>query len=140
MRLATCQFVNSMIPCGKWVIWEIEDMRIIVIVGLPGSGKTHLGESLNVPFHDDATCLPDTHEDFAITHPVFCLEKCRNNLMSKIAEKYGDVDVEWVYFENDPQQCLTNAATRVDKKVDDMIRRLSKEYTPQGDTIPVYGS
>jgi hypothetical protein len=50
---------------------------------------------------------------------------------------YGDFEKEYVFFENDPEQCLLNSKRRIGKPVEDSIYWLTKMYhIPEG-VIPI---
>jgi len=88
--------------------------RIILIIGLPGSGKTYLAkaryEHLGYELVDEPKDLPDLspEKDYVICDPHLCdprtRELCRNILK--------DFEIEEIYFENDPQKCQNNINNR----------------------------
>ena len=49
----------------------------------------------------------------------------------------SNYDIEWIFFENNPEKCLANVHRRDDgRKVEGLIRQLTKEYTiPIGATV-----
>jgi hypothetical protein len=71
-----------------------------------------------------------------ISHPVFCEEKVRNKLTSDLIE--AGYEVDYVYFENNPKQCLENAKRRIEKKVDGYIKYLSSVYNPPWIDVEVW--
>lgn len=119
---------------------------IQLIVGLPGSGKTRYAESLVgegwVLFDDPgAGDLPAILEALKggqkvlLTDPFLCLSQHRET-----AKRYfKDYTIEWVFFANDPQQCLRNASHR-DRHVVPTIERFTKVYViPDGAVVrPVW--
>jgi hypothetical protein len=113
----------------------------IVIVGLPGSGKSHLGARLaaeaGVPFFDDATGLPSA-PGFVLTHPVLCGTEMRDRAVAQMQQAWPDVPVRLVFFANDPERAIANAATRPNKPVAGFIRQLSRSYAPPSDALPVW--
>lgn len=118
--------------------------RIICIVGLPGSGKTLLGSKmsseLKCPFVDDCFRPEDmkklkkeitTNNVVIISAPHFCEEKTRRNVEVILKKICQDPKIEWIFFENDKQQCLINVERRNDgRNVTPTIERLSKNYFP----------
>jgi hypothetical protein len=133
-------------------------VRVTFIAGLPGSGKTHLGNCLasqypaaQVWFVDDITELSQlvgSHwspniSHMIVTDPHFCRPTTRPLAEGVIWEWY-QTPVEWIFFENNPEQCRKNVRQRIaqgdDRKVMGMIDVLTKIYTiPKGaDVRPVY--
>ena len=133
-------------------------MRVTFIAGLPGSGKTHLAQSLasqcdpvHVWYVDDITSTDDLVGPFGsayikhliVTDPHFCRPTTRPLAEGVIWEWYK-LPVHWIFFENNPQQCRRNVMHRIaqgdDRKVMGMIDALTKIYTiPKGaDVRPVY--
>lgn len=120
-------------------------MRITLIVGLPGSGKTTLAKSMEGHLIDD----PEKRQDMLITpapapahliitHPNLCVRESLKTLITFLSVYYSGVVPEIIYFENDPIQCMINASKRVNKPVEGFIKQLTKEYYPTKDAIPVY--
>jgi hypothetical protein len=126
--------------------------KIIAIVGLPGSGKTYLGNRLakenGYEFIDDIDiegkkrllAILKEGNDCIISDPNFIFEDIRNKAILSLAE---NLNIEWMFFENDPEQCLKNVEYRNDgRKVKDFISMFSKYYIiPKGvHPVKVYGS
>jgi predicted kinase len=130
-------------------------MKITFICGLPGSGKTYLGEQLsladdNVTYLDDITVRGGLNElqdainvlgaDNIVVSDVFlCRKKDREaavRILGKMAPEYA---LEWVFFENAPDKCMRNVEHRNkngdSRAVKGLIQTLTKEYTiPEGVT------
>lgn len=114
--------------------------KVLMVVGLPGSGKTHYVLNLLKTSHqgylmfDD---INDTHQfidglsknkNCIVVDPHFCADKPRE-LAHRIAKFYL-AEVEWIFFENDPEQCLKNVLVRNDGRlVQGFIKQYSKKYT-----------
>jgi GTPase SAR1 family protein len=131
-------------------------MAIIVIVGLPGSGKSRLIElyvSNGYEKFDDFYKEPDGNQkkikeligkDKNKNIVVSDIEFCQTDLRHKFEADIG-AQIQWVSFENDPYQCAKNVLYRyfVEKKPRpwgvemEKIERLSKTYLPSGDVRPV---
>lgn len=125
-------------------------MKIIIIVGLPGSGKTHLAHKIaqeNHYFIADDWKLCDIHKlpecDMIITNPNLCQESYFDKYISELTQRF-DPEFEYIYFENDPQTCQHNAVSREillrghSNCIEKSISRLSPDYKPPKNKIPVY--
>lgn len=124
--------------------------KIVFVIGLPGSGKTYFVNSqkdgfvLDDPknFHQINHAINECNRlnlsILYVTDPHFC-DKMVLVAAIKIFKKLLKIDdFDFIYFENDPEQCLINAKNRNDgRKVDGMIKYLSKIYQPIK-PIPVY--
>lgn len=108
-------------------------MKATLIVGLPASGKSifieEIKDSYDAVYDDEFFKIEEeTRENILISHPDFCIETVRNEVFKKLRDR--GYDVEFIFYENNPEQCLSNAKRRKDKKVDGYIRLLSKVYDP----------
>lgn len=135
-------------------------LRVTFIVGLPGSGKTHLARSMlghGVSLIDDFSAILQEDSDglftfirrtrvvcnhFVIADPMAVQntpDSICKGLMSYLGE---DVDVTFIAFENDVEACIANLHRRNDgRHVSDAgVRAMSKVYDPYifGDVRPVY--
>ncbi len=110
-------------------------MKIILIIGLSGSGKTHYGRSLNLPFIDDYN---QTHTNYDLTSfkdvlviadPLLCSAE-PTKAIDMLKNTFGDVRVELVLFKNQLDICLHNVQMRDDERLisDAFIIHLSKFY------------
>jgi len=113
-----------------------------LIVGLPGSGKSHLAERIasldataNTVIFDDmkmsdleqARDTIKSGRNIVLTHPQLCVTSIRETAKITIEAWGGEVD--FLYFTNDPDACLANVKRRNDgRKVEMFIRDLSKDY------------
>jgi hypothetical protein len=132
-------------------------MRIVLVVGLPASGKTTWARaeaerlfrsgqrSLVVDDPRDATELHNVLRTAAaegvahafVVDPHLCDARLRQAAHAQVA-RYGVV--EEVFFRNDPEQCLENARRkdRGAKSVDGAIRRWSLGYQPPANAKAVF--
>ena len=108
-------------------------LKIIFLCGLPGSGKTTYGNELakyNARFIDDISLigrfnqLEEAIEFLVPTIIIADVFLCRaeerekavktiNRLCAKYKTKYKtecktEYEVEWIFFENNPEKCLKN--------------------------------
>jgi hypothetical protein len=123
---------------------------LLVIVGLPGSGKTYEAKRLEkqigkCTFFDDYSknnigfdALINSikmSENVIITDPYLCISRNLDRLLEIFDENQGDNDYscDIRYFNNDPEQCWINASNRDvtgEKETSGLIRYLSKQYNP----------
>lgn len=112
----------------------MNNYQIIVIIGLPGSGKTRFSESFeNYILYDDfvthfynGQLMNDIKagKQVCINDPRLCIFDIFTKYMD-ILTKYVDVDKIFLFlYENDSQQCLVN----VEKNVSNTILEYSKLY------------
>lgn len=131
------------------------EVLITCIAGLPGSGKTHLMDEISSQYPplrawavDDITelgQLPGVHavhhlDHLIIVDPHFCRDSTRVRAETLLTGWYKR-PIEWIFFENNPQQCRENVMRRHDeRKVLGMIHILSELYTiPEEYTaLPVF--
>jgi hypothetical protein len=123
--------------------------QITIIIGLPGSGKSHLLEKefsdQKYTVVDDPMQSSDIPSDFPEHLVIADCRLCRDSIMTAfhnfIEKKFGDVQINKIYFENNPEQCLRNVAYRNDGRlVHATIEHMSKTYHVPDDArvIPVF--
>lgn len=131
-------------------------MKITVLVGLPGSGKSHMGRALSkergCPFFDDCATEPEIWEEVILcikngrncilADPGFCIDRIKKKFFAQVAAVTDQAEFEFIYFANEPDVCANNVFNRTDgRKVSKRFAYdLSKWYTvPEGiATIPCY--
>jgi predicted kinase len=102
-------------------------MKIVAVAGLPASGKTTYALSTGLYLIDDISSkdqLLDLQRPAIVTSPFFCISDAREEFATYCKSLGHNVD--WVYFENDPKQCLENARLR-ERDVVSSIHNLSKQ-------------
>ena len=129
-------------PATHWMPLKEKPSKILCIVGLPGSGKTHTAGQYtaenDVVLDDinDIKQLPDKLDlvnFLVITDPNFCITSIRKDVEKILIEKYNS-QPEWIFFENNKEKCLINVKYRNDgRKVNDFINSVSQIYEiPEG--------
>ena len=134
--------------------------KVIVIVGLPGSGKSVLADSLVIPnvtnwtvFDDPATSLEKLKalkdhlkNDYdAVITDIYATEPSIREVMEMELKLWG-AEIEWIFFSNEPEACIDNIARRTvagdDRRVSPgYVREASKNYVIPEDAkriIPVW--
>jgi len=130
-------------------------VKLTVVVGMPGSGKSHYIEKHKS--HYPGTCTQDymrnsynnsihftdsqhydklvlnlrNGNDSIIADIEFCDTWRRVEIEEVIRRDVPGVEIEWRFFENDPAKCEANAETRARKNIDEekkKIRELSRKY------------
>jgi hypothetical protein len=94
-------------------------MKAILIIGLPGSGKTHLAKTKYVPegylLIDDPKnkdTIIGPSDKIVICDPFLCIERNRVSCI-QFLENAG-YKIETIYFENNPEKCQNNITHRDD--------------------------
>jgi adenylate kinase family enzyme len=129
-------------------------MRVVLVIGLPASGKTtwaHTQVARLRALGVDARLLDDPRsaEELAasldqechllfITDPHLCMQGVGSAAARRLEAQGHEVTL--VFFANDPERCLVNAARRPDKSVARFIVQLAESYQlPDGVVgLPVY--
>lgn len=118
-------------------------MIIYLLIGLPGSGKTHFGNKMRMPFLDDLSqngglqTLKDKHfkESFVISDYALVKESTRQIAENVLRTMYPTALIDYIVWENSPEKCWKNIKRRKDgrKISESFLYMLSNEYTyPKG--------
>lgn len=120
---------------------------ITFIVGLPGSGKTHLGHTLaraepHTQFIDDiltecstftllAAKLKVDTRHLVLADSELCLGQLRQATKKAIFLKMPHVKINWIFFRNNPNACEYNLFTQPGAKGQDLgkVQSYSLMYT-----------
>ena len=137
-------------------------MELILIAGLPGSGKTTLAENMaknmtsqgisNLLISDpmNATlllaqldkCKKYTYKNLIFESTYLCDKSERTNLLEYLKKQgLSFAQIKWICFKNEPDRCYLNTSARNDgRDVTETIRYMSKIYTYPDDAsiIDVY--
>lgn len=119
--------------------------NIVIIIGLPGSGKSSFLKSKSGLILDDQKNmfeLPKQNtkeETLYISHPMLCLKKNQDELLRIIDEKYDNVSIDIFCFENNSKQCFLNSQKRK-RDVTATLKILTKNYhiPKNASMLPVY--
>lgn len=129
-------------------------MKVMLVIGLPASGKTHwakqqaaklLALGVTARVLDDPRTQEQLAEGLArpshvlfITDPYLCQPVARKAALEILSAAGHQVDC--VFFECNPEQCLANARLRPDKPVTKFITQLAASYLVPDDAVvlPVY--
>lgn len=134
-------------------------LHIIFLIGLPGSGKTYYANNYlrnnhnyfidDFSVNDIEWCLEDFKKSgknqLIISDPNLCLvsQESAKESIKKMLNEIKEFEFLFLYFENNPEQCIKNIAHRNDDRCifEKSIRELwSKNYIiPENAVVfPVY--
>lgn len=125
--------------------------EIVLICGLPGSGKTILAYQL-ASEHSNSLVIDDPSingvpeiiniEDYNhvfIPDPAFCKTNTRIAAIQLLTNMYKNVSIKSVFFENNPEQCIKNSQKRIEqepnKRVESYIQYLTVWYNITSNSI-----
>ena len=123
--------------------------RLTFIVGLPGSGKTHLANTLlgdDGVLIDDISVMTNSNigvdgDHLIVTDPNACYHD-PERVMAKLRVWFGERQITVLAFENDPDQCWANIALRNDDRRISRagINAMAARYSPSqwGEVVPVW--
>lgn len=122
-------------------------MNILIVMGLPASGRHHFCLERNKTFNgvivDDETLteslkigknvvrdLLEKEQDFIYTDVTLCDPNTLNSFLYVLSVFRPYVNLKYVYFKNSPHQCLINTKNpdRIPRFVDKYILQASKVY------------
>jgi len=123
-------------------------MKIILLIGLPGSGKSTYGKSLGYPFLDDLMQnggfnvlreIEREHEikTLVISDSGLIWPGARKAFESMVNEILPVTEYEYVAWHNDPLGCYENIQRRNDGRVISLpaLLQMSKTYVPPSGLI-----
>lgn len=113
---------------------------LILLIGLPGSGKTWYAQNKLVwdYFVDDARTATDFPQDvnkddtIVIAHCTMCIPLALENAEKQFATMYPEHKITRIFFENNVEKCHKNVENRAKqgdtRDVALAIKQLSKMY------------
>ena len=140
--------------------------KFFVVIGLPGSGKSHLVRDLHKKYcafavedymkdsikglpqltksqhHNKLMCSLREGRNCVIADIEFC-KRCRRDELERIVQDVvPGIKIKWRYFENDPEKCIKNVKHRNSPNAQEEIEKigcLSKQYyiPPNVKPIPI---
>src|SRR5579863_4929737 len=115
-------------------------MKLILLIGLPGSGKSTYGNSLGYPFLDDlmqnggfdALRALSPTETLIISDSGLIWPGARTAFLSLVETILPVTKIEYVAWHNDPLGCHENIKRRNDGRVISLpaLLQMSKTYVP----------
>ena len=133
--------------------------KLVWIHGLPGSGKTHMANTLNdgsFIILDDVSSISDIKSELEQNNNIILVSPYFDNYLNslflgdtKLRNTLNDYDydVEEIWFENDLQTCIQNLKNRTEHTIDTKhiitdMNDFSKKYKIPDDvkTIPVWSN
>lgn len=121
--------------------------RVYVLIGLPGSGKTYhgneLAQRLGAKFYDDMdeSRFEELEESIRNDEDCIVADAMLCNTEAKIAchawLSQRGIEPLFVYFANDPEQCLANMEGRERNTITD-LEMLTRRYDPPVSAVPVW--
>lgn len=134
---------------------KVGEMKFILLIGLPGSGKTHYGNATGLPFLDDVTqnggvkavrnFVETANSDTVVLSDysfIFPDELMRAETV--LRGMWPGSKFEYIVFANDPEQCWKNVQRRQDGRVitRDALMVAAKYFKyPDGATfVPVFST
>ena len=112
--------------------------KIVIILGLPGSGKTTLAKTKysNYKLIDDITInyninYYDPNDKIVITCPI-AGTKSKKEILRKLKLWFGKSYITFIVYENNYEQCIKNIESRNDGRNISYktLQFLSKRYNP----------
>jgi predicted kinase len=116
---------------------------MLIVAGLPASGKTEfikqkygsrektfIFEDISEEDMSELHRVISSEEGLVIvSSPFAVLRKWRLSFLEWCINNNFNFKVSYVFFENNPKQCLNNAKRRPENKVENLIIELTKDYT-----------
>lgn len=118
------------------------DKQILIIIGLPGSGKTFFSKNIEkkgyIIFDDFITSFYDgqiisclkRNLKICLNDPRLCLKNIFDYYINKILKIVDKSNIYLILFENNSERCLKNINNRNDnrKRVEETVVMYSNQY------------
>lgn len=144
-------------PMGEY---NLSVSKLIVVIGLPGSGKSKYMEQIKAAgevaaFYDDFQANAIQHDKnprlsnhyslllkglrggqtIAVSDIRYCIKEELNVLIAAVIDGVPGIALDLRYFENNPEKCIKNVNTDTHRDVSgrlEKIKELSPMYKPPG--------
>ncbi|AEQ60465.1 hypothetical protein [Acanthamoeba polyphaga mimivirus] len=120
------------------------DRQLIIVIGLPGSGKTHLCREISSLdssrqivddfigsfYNGNITRLLSSECKLCINDPRLCLKNVFKRFIKIFEQHIGQDNIYLILFENNPEQCKFNVQNRNDnrKGILEIVDQYSQRY------------
>lgn len=119
--------------------------KLIIIVGLPGSGKSRLGnqiiEKIGGIFIDDVDkaggltkiieASAQAPTNIVLSDPHLCTKENQVNARRFFESELQNYKAQWLFFENNPQKCIINIEHRMKLGDAREVHKVVKLWSPQ---------
>jgi len=126
--------------------------QLIILVALPGSGKSFYGNSLKKLLGTSSNFLDDikdlnlleesirNYKTTIIADPLLTSDKTRKLAESYLISKFPKVPIQWIFWENNLENAWENVKKRNDGRIvsKSFLKHLSSEYNPPHIDFKVY--
>jgi predicted kinase len=126
--------------------------QLIILVALPGSGKSFYGNSLKKLLGTSSNFLDDikdlnlleesirNYKTTIIADPLLTSDKTRKLAESYLISKFPKVPFQWIFWENNLEDAWENVKKRNDGRIvsKSFLKQLSSEYNPPHIDFKVY--
>lgn len=117
------------------------DCKVIIIIGLPGSGKTTISNKftdylifddfLNKFYDGKVLEAMQLNKKICLIDPRLCIYEIFNKYMDIIKTNINKNDIHLILFRNEPEKCIANVTIRNDDRngIIETINKYSVKYS-----------